>query len=161
MWKRFVACIMIALSLLSLSGLTYATNVVDQTKYEVLNPEKSSYSTRDRVILINGKAPSGTEITIDVYGTTDLTRSAFNLDKLPTEKDYILLLTETVTSGNLGLFQKQMDLVKGINKIVVKFNVEGVEPKEFIVFVHNRNRIIINRESITRESNSTVLPLLR
>lgn len=168
MWKRIVACIMIALSLLSLGNFSYATNVVDATKYEILNPEKASYSTKERVVLINGKAPSGTEVTIEVYGTTDsirrnsnsdklTTNRNFDLDKLPTKEDYILLLTEKVTSGNLGLFQNQLDLVKGINKIVINFGVEGLEAKEIIVYVYNRDRIV------TRESNkiSDILPLLR
>lgn len=168
MWKRIVACIMIAISLLSLGNFSYATNVVDTTKYEILNPEKASYSTKERVVLINGKAPSGTEVTIDVYGTTDSIRRItnsdklaikkdFNLDKLPTAEDYILLLSEKVTSGNLGLFQKQLDLIKGINKIVINFGVEGVETKEIIIYVYNRDRIV------TRESNkiSEILPLLR
>ncbi len=155
MWKRILACIMIALSIITFTNFSYATNVVGTTKYEILNPEKVSYSTRDRVVLINGKAPSGTEVTINVYGTTDLTRSKFNLDTLPGEKDYIFLLSEKVTSGNLGLFQKQLNLVKGINKIVINFGVEGVENKEIIVYVYNRSILVI------RENNNIVLPLLK
>jgi hypothetical protein len=56
---------MIMLSLMSFSTLSYAT-VVDASKYEIINPEKSSYSTEEKVVLINGKAPSGTEVTINV-----------------------------------------------------------------------------------------------
>lgn len=131
MWKRILACLLIVLSVVSFSSMGFATNLVDTTKYEILNPEKSSYSTNDKVILINGKAPSGTEVKIDVYGTTDLSKEGnFTLDKLPTEKDYILLLSETTVSGNMGLFQKQLDLLKGVNKIVIDFQVEGVEPVE-------------------------------
>lgn len=156
MWKRILACLLIVLSIVSFSSMGFATNVVDITKYEVLNPEKSSYSTNDKVILINGKAPSGTEVKIDVYGTTDLSKEgSFTLDKLPTEKDYILLLSETTVSGNMGLFQKQLDLLKGVNKIVIDFQVEGVEPVEKIVYVYNRTRA-------TRETKiTTILPLLK
>lgn len=159
MLKRFIACIMIALSLLTFTNFSYASNVVDASKYEILNPEKISYSTRDRVVLINGKAPAGTEITINLYGTTDLTRSRFNLDKMPTQDDYILLSTEGITSGNLNLFQKQLDLVKGINKIMINFGVEGVENKEIIVYVYNRNRLVIRENS--NSNNNVVLPLLK
>ncbi len=155
MWKKIIACIMIAFCISTFNNFSYATNVVDTTKYEILNPEKVSYSTRDKVVLINGRAPSGTEITINLYGTTDLTRSRFNLDTLPTEQDYILLSSEKVTSGNLGLFQKQLDLVKGINKIGINFGVQGVENKEIIVYVYNRSRLVI------RENNNIVLPLLK
>ncbi len=155
MWKRIIACVLIAFGLMMFNNFSYATNVVDTTKYQILNPEKVSYSTRDRVVLINGKAPSGTEITINLYGTTDLTRSKFNLDTLPGPRDYILLSSEKVTSGNLDLFQNQLDLVKGINRISINFGVEGVENKEIIVYVYNRDRLVI------RESSNIVLPLLR
>ena len=163
MWKRIIACIMIMLSLISISTLSYAT-IVDASKYEILNPEKSSYATEEKVVLINGKAPSGTEVTIDVYGTTDIAidgttntgRKNFNLDKLPAEDDYILLATEKVSSGNMGLFQKQMDLVKGVNKVVINFDVEGIDPVEIIVYVYNRSRIV-TREAI----KTTILPLLK
>ncbi len=163
MWKRIITCIMIMLSLMSFSTLSYAT-VVDASKYEIINPEKSSYSTEEKVVLINGKAPSGTEVTINVYGTTDIsiknTKNGkdknFNLDKLPTEDDYILMSTEKVSSGNMGLFQKQMDLVKGINKIVINFGVEGIDKVEIIVYVYDR-RGIVTREAI----KTTILPLLK
>lgn len=150
MLKKIVASILIGLSLFSLSTSGYATNVIDITKYAIINPEKLSYSTADKVILINGKAPSETEVIINVYGSTDitLTRRTFNLNNLPTEKDYILNVSEKVTSGNMGLFQKQMNLVKGINKLVIDYGVLGVAPVEIIVYVYDRVRI-------------TTLPLLR
>jgi len=164
MLKKITVCLLIVLSLVSFSAIGYATNVVDATKYEILNPEKSAYSTRDKIILINGKAPSGTEVTIEVYGTTDITlndtnnlsKQGFNLDNLPTETDYILKATEKVTSGNMGLFLKQLDLVKGINKIVINFGTEGIEPVEKIVYVYNRVKATAQEPRITN-----VLPLLR
>ena len=171
MWKKFIACALICISLISFSSFSFATpgstngsaTVVDSSKYEVLKPEKESYSTTDKVILLNGKAPSGTEITIDIYGTTeiDIEKKTFNLDKLPTEKDYILVVSEKVTSGNMGFFQKQMELVKGINKIVINFGVEGIEPKEYIVYVYDRIKTE-NKLNITRDVRLTeVLPLLK
>jgi hypothetical protein len=162
MWKKIIACMLIMLSLISISTLSYATTV-DASKYEILNPEKSSYSTEENIVLVNGKAPSGTEITVNVYGTTDnngvrnARETSFNLDNLPTEKDYILKATEKVTSGNMGLFQKQMDLVKGINKVVIDFGVEGIDPVEIIVYVYNRSKIV-TRDAI---KTTTILPLLK
>lgn len=171
MWKKFIVCALICLSLISFSSFSFATiestngstTAIDPSKYEVLKPEKESYSTTDKVILLNGKAPSGTEITIDIYGTTDIdiAKQTFNLDKLPTEKDYILVVSENVTSGNMGFFQKQMELVKGINKIVINFGVEGVESKEYIVYVYDRIKTE-NRLNITRDGRLTdILPLLK
>lgn len=132
---------LIVLSIVSIglfSDQTYATEV-DSSKYEVLNPTKSSFSITDKVYLINGKAPTGTDVTIEVYGTTDLTKKSFNLDRLPSEDDYIEIFSETVTSGNMGFFQKQIDLVMGINKVVVDFDIEGIEVKEYIIFVYDKS----------------------
>ncbi len=105
---------------------------VDISKYQVINPEKNAYSTEDKVAFINGKAPSGTSIVIQVYGTT---RKNFDLLTLPTEDDYIEILSETVKSGNLGFFDKQLELVAGINKIVIDFGVEEVPTVEIIVYL--------------------------
>jgi hypothetical protein len=151
MIKRIIACFLIALSLMSFGTFAYATNV-DASKYAILNPEKLTYSTEDKVILINGKAPSGTEITLDIYGTidtADLRKSNFDLNNLPSEEDYILITNNKVTSGNMGLFSKQLDLVKGINKIVIDYGVEGVEPVEIIVYVYNRDRTKVREPRIS------------
>lgn len=108
---------------------------VDISKYQVINPEKNAYSTEDKVIFINGKAPSGTSIGIKLYGTTDLTRKSFNLLKLPGKDDYIEVSDETVKAGNMGFFDKQLDLVTGINKIIIDFGVDGVPSVEKIIYV--------------------------
>lgn len=141
MLKKIVTCMLIALCIVSIgffSNEAYATEV-DASNYEVLNPTKDSFSITDKVFLINGKAPTGTDVTIEVYGTTDLTKKSFNLDRLPEEDDYIEIFSETVTAGNMGFFQKQIDLVMGINKVVVDFDVEGIDSKEYIIFVYDKS----------------------
>lgn len=149
MWKKILASLFIGVSLLAISSTALAnptnststTKVeqaakteqkVDISKYQVINPEKSPYSTEDKVAFINGKAPSGTSIVIQVYGTT---RKNFDLITLPTEDDYIEVFTDTVKSGNMGFFDKQLELVTGINKIVINFGVDGVPTVEIIVYV--------------------------
>lgn len=144
MWKKILIGLFIGTSLFAVKSNVYAANTtnatkieqkVDLTKYQVTNPEKHAYSTEDKVAFIHGKAPAGTSITIQVYGTTDLTRKNFNLLKLPAADDYIEVFSETIKSGNMGLFDKQLDLVTGINKIIIKFDVEDVPSREIIVFV--------------------------
>jgi len=107
----------------------------DKTKYQLTKPEENAYSTENKLAFIHGRAPSGTTITIEVYGTTDLTRKGFNLLNLPTEDDYIEVFTETTKSGNMGLFDKQLDLVTGINKIIINYGVEGIDPDIIIIYV--------------------------
>lgn len=147
MWKRLLVSLFIGVSLLGFNSVGHsveATNKsnielkADGKKYEITQPEKLSYSTESKIALINGKAPAKTSISIKIYGTTDITKKNFNLDKLPTDKDYIEIFTETIKSGNMGLFQKQLDLVMGINKIIIDFNVVGEEPKEIIVYVYDK-----------------------
>ena len=161
-WRRLIASILIAFSIISFSTLGFAApdTTIDKSKYEILNPEKSSFSTSNKVILINGKAPTGTEITIDVYGTTDLTRKNFNLDQLPTEEDYIEIMTDTVKSGNMGFFQKQIDLVLGINKIIITFDVEELSPEELIIYVYDKTKAETEITKAREAKFSEIVPLL-
>lgn len=147
MWKKVIVSLIIGASLLTISNGVYAaktTNTpkieqkIDKTKYQLINPEKSSYSTEDKIVLISGKAPSGTSIGIEIYGTTDITKKNFNLDKLPSNKDYIEIFSETIKSGNMGFFQKQLNLVMGINKIIINYGVEGVPKEEIIIYVYDK-----------------------
>lgn len=139
MIKKLSICFLVVICFIFIGAFdnqAYA-NEIDLSKYEVFNPSKSSFSITDRVYLINGKAPTGTDVIVDIYGTTDLTRKNFNLENLPSGEDYIEIFTETVTSGNMGFFQKQLDLVMGINKIVVTFDIEGIRPMEYIILVYD------------------------
>ena len=95
------------------------------------------------------------------YGTTDLTRRNFNLDNLPLAEDYILIHTDSVISGNMGFFQKQLDLVRGINKINIDFGVEGVANKEIIVYKYDVARADIRLPYIRTNSSRTLIPLIR
>lgn len=158
MWKKLLIGFFLCVSLMAFSTVGHATgetttktelknsfNIdkveqvenkeVDKSKYGLISPEKTAYTTKDKVAFINGKAPSETKVTIQVYGTTDLTRKSFDLSTLPGEDDYIESYTDEVISGNMGFFDKQLDLVSGINKIILNFNVEGVPNIEIIVFV--------------------------
>lgn len=158
MWKKILTSFLICSALLTIGSISYATEgtgiditkpkseitiekkevkveAVDLSKYQITSPEEKAYTSKDRIAFINGKAPSGTTITIEVYGTTDLTRKVFNLFKLPTKEDYIEIHEEEIEVGNMGFFDKQLELVTGINKIVINFNIKGVPPQEIIIFV--------------------------
>jgi len=135
MFKKAIISLIVVLLVFGFASTSFASTIND--KYEIIKPEKSAFSSSERVVFINGRAPSGTEITINIFGTTDLTRRSFSLDRLPTEQEYILIANEKVSSGNLGLFQKQMDLVRGINKIVIDFGVNGITKKEYIIFTYD------------------------
>ncbi|MCR3955665.1 MAG: hypothetical protein NUK57_05160 [Gudongella sp.] len=166
MFKRTLASLMIMMAVLGFASFANASTVITgnaittRTDYEIIKPERSVYSSSERVVLINGRAPSGTEITVKLYGTTDLTRRSFNLDRLPSPEDYILISSESVTSGNLGFFQKQMDLVRGINRLVIDFGVEEVEDREFIVYKYDVRTTEI-RLPYDRESGGIRIPLIR
>lgn len=165
MWKKILASLFIGASLLAISSVGYsaalnnttkAEHKVDLSKYEVINPEKSPYSIEDKVVFINGKAPSGTSIVIQVYGTT---RKNFDLITLPTEDDYIEVFTDTVKSGNMGFFDKQLDLVTGINKIIIKFQVEGVPSVEIIVYVKPAE--VENNKKEVRITDINIIDILK
>ncbi len=166
MIKKMLFSLVIFLAFLSIGEISYATSTINQTttsgiEYDIIKPDKQSYSSSEKVVLINGKAPSSTEVTIEVYGTTDLTRRNFNLDNLPLAEDYILIYTDSVVSGNMGFFQKQLDLVNGINKINIDFGVEGVANKEIIVFKYNVERADVRLPYIRTNSSRILIPLIR
>lgn len=167
MIKKMIFSLVFLLAFLSIGDISFATSTTNGMtttsgiEYDIIKPEKKSYSSSEKVVLINGKAPSGTEVTIEIYGTTDLTRRTFNLDNLPLEEDYILKTTDSVISGNMGFFQKQLDLVRGINRIIIDFGVDGVEDKEIIVFKYDVVRTDIRLPYIRTNSSRTLIPLIR
>lgn len=148
MIKRVMASVLVGLMLIMGTSFSYSTPITttnkskvtaDLSKYELFTPEKPLYSTENKTLQLNGKAPSGSEIKLEVFGTTDLTKKSFNLTKLPSEKDYIQTIDEVITSGNMGFFQKQIELVMGINKIIIDFGLEGVSPIEIIIYVYDKS----------------------
>jgi hypothetical protein len=167
MIKKMIFSLVFFIAFLSVGQTSYATSTINQVttttaiEYEIIKPERKSYSSSEKVVLINGKAPSGTEVTIEMYGTTDLTRRNFNLDNLPLKDDYIMISTESVISGNMGFFQKQLDLVRGINKIIIDFGVEGVEDEEIIVYKYDVVRSNISLQYIRTNTSRTLIPLIR
>jgi len=128
------------------SNRTLKTNVEG---YEVINPDKESFSTKDRVALINGKAPRNTPINIKLYGTTDLNKKNFNLNKLPGKDDYVEVSSETIYAGNLGFFQKQQDLVMGMNKVQINFGANGVKPIEILIYVYEKTPTVTEIISVS------------
>lgn len=108
----------------------------EAAKYNITKPEKKAFSIEKKISFVNGIAPAGTTVSIKVYGTADLTAKKFNLATLPKHEEYIQLATHELVVGKLGVFDKQLDLVTGINRVVVDFNVEGLDPVELIIFVH-------------------------
>ena len=169
MFKRIIASILLGLMLMTMTNFSYAAPItitakenvrIDLSKYEILTPEKPLYSTDNKNLQLNGKAPSGSEVKIEVFGTTDLTKRNFNLTKLPSEKDYIQVISEVTTSGNMGFFQKQIELVMGINKIIIDFGLEDVNPVEIIIYVYDKS-VAQGAINITKEVRiSNLIPLL-
>lgn len=157
MWKRFLICFFIGISILTIGSTGYASAPANKSKvelkvdgktYQEKGSGKNAYSKEDKIALINGKAPARTPIKIKIYGTTDLTKKNFNLNKLPSDQDYIEIFNETIRSGNMGFFQKKLDLVLGINKIILDFSIDGESPKEIIIYVYDKaptlTEIILN-----------------
>ena len=87
MLKRVVAGTLVLATILANGAIGYASGTVNTTKdpnvkiesleetqkYQIFSPEKEKYATTDKVVLLSGKAPEGTVVSIEVYATTDLT----------------------------------------------------------------------------------------
>ena len=161
MIKKVLVGILIGTSILAINNFSYAKDTtkvgthavrveqkIDTEKYNIIRPEKRLYAIEEKIDFINGIAPADTTIIIEIYGTTDLTRKNFNLLKLPSEEDYIEVFSEEIIVGSSGTFSKQLELVTGINKIIINFGVEGLASEEIIIFVNPNNREIKRTEKL-------------
>ncbi len=160
MIRKILVGFLIGLSILTMSNFSHANNLtnneikltriekVDLNRYRLIRPEKRLYAIEEKIDFINGVAPAETKVTIEICGTTDLTRKLFNLLKLPSEEDYIEVFNEVITVGNSGTFSKQLDLVSGINRVKIDFGIEGLEPEKIIIFVNPITREIKRAENL-------------
>ena len=139
MRRRTIISLFVLIMILTIPNMGYAANARRNINdnYKVNIPSDLATSTREKVTLVSGNAPNGTEIVIEVYGTADLTGKKFNLNKLPKDADYILISSETIKSGRLG-FAKEVELVNGINKVVVIFKVNGAPQEQRIIYVYDK-----------------------
>ncbi|NMB07960.1 MAG: hypothetical protein GX981_06210 [Tissierellia bacterium] len=140
MKRRIILSLFVLIMVFTIPNMSYAASSRirnTNNRYQVNVPEESTLATGEKVAVISGKAPEGTSIVIEVYGTTDLTGKKFNLNKLPSAKDYILISSETIKSGSVG-FGKEIELVNGINKIVVIFKIKGEPQEQRIIYVYDK-----------------------
>lgn len=150
MWRRFVALLFALITIINISSFAFADDI-DSSKYQVILPKEEASAYKNKVILISGQAPVGTKISIELYGVVDLTGNKYSLINLPNKDDYTLISTSDIESGPLG-FAKEVELIRGINKIIVNFNVEGIASVERIVYYYEAQQIF---ETLR---NSSVIP---
>lgn len=150
MWRKIVALLFALITITNISTIALADNV-DSSKYQVILPKEEASAYKNKVILISGQAPVGTKISIELYGVVDLTGNKYSLINLPNKDDYTLISTADIESGPLG-FAKEVELISGINKIIVNFNVEGIDSVERIVYYYEAHQIF---ETLR---NSSVIP---
>lgn len=163
MWKKltislFIFAIIIFISSVGFAASTNNTkptvNKIDATKYQIITPEENLSATMKKIVLISGKAPEGTNIVIDVYGAIDLTGKNYSLTKLPDKDAYTLISRKTIKSGALG-FGEEVELILGINKIIITFDVNGVPSVERILYRYEASQAV---ESLR---NSPISPTAR
>lgn len=135
MKKRISSILLLLLIVLSIGTPSYA-----DSKYQVNTPSKSSISTTKNTVLISGKAPRETEISIDVYGAANIRGRNYSLKNLPENEDYVLISKQNISSGAAG-FGEEVKLIKGINKIVVSFKVDGVDSVQRIIYHYDASEL--------------------
>lgn len=151
MWKKITISLFALILIFSISTAGYAASTnkvnpnaakVDVSKYQVNTPKENSSASKKKVVLVSGKAPEGTSVVIKVYGAVDLTGKNYTLAKLPKEDDYVIIpdSCKTVKSGPAG-FGEEIELIMGINKVIVNFNVDGVPPVEKIIYYYEAEQL--------------------
>lgn len=157
MYKKFSKVIIVLFlffAIINIGSVSKAAKV-DVSKYEVIYPVEKTSSTANNNVLVNGKAPTGTNIKIDIFITTDLTKKNFDLSKLPENKDYINTQNIQLTAGNMSYFQHEISLVNGINKMILDFGVKEILPKEYIIYVYDTSNGNTSRKMIE------IVPILK
>jgi|UPI0006B4B9A0 hypothetical protein len=146
MWKKISAVLFVFIIILSLSTNGYAVSMknakpkVDISKYQVNVPKEDSSSSNKKTVLVSGNAPKDTSIVIDLYGAVDLTGENYTLAKLPKDDEYVLISSQTIKSGPAG-FGEEIELIMGINKVIVTFNVDGVPAVEKIIYYYEAEQL--------------------
>ena len=147
MWKKTIASLLILIVIISISTAGYTASMsktkpkVDLSKYQINTPKEDSSPSNKKTVLISGNAPKDTNIVIEVYGAVDLTGKNYTLAKLPKDEDYILISSQTIESGDAGGFGEEVELIMGINKIIITFKVDGVPSEEKIIYYYEAEQI--------------------
>lgn len=137
MKKRVLSTILVFIVIFSISTTSFASS---GSKYQVNTPKSGALSTTKGTILISGKAPRGTSVSIDVYGAADIRGRDYNLANLPKNSDYVFISKQNLKAGAAG-FGEEVKLIKGINKIVVSFKVNGVNSVQKIVYYYDASEL--------------------
>lgn len=147
MWKKTITSLLVFIVIFSISTVGYAASAskikpkIDLSKYQINTPKEDSSSSNKKTVLISGNAPKDTSIVIEVYGAVDLTGKNYTLAKLPKDEDYIFISSQTIKSGAAGGFGSEIELIMGINKVTITFNVDGVPSEEKIIYYYEAERI--------------------
>ncbi len=168
MWKKLLIGILVLTTIFINSPVSHGasnyakrnvtTKVEDSSKYQIIKPEKDIFASPDRIVLVSGKAPDGTNVIIEAFGTTDMTRNNFSLTNLPNDKDYVRRLSETMKVNGSGLFSKELDLILGVNKIVVTFkNASDQVVAQKIIYVSDLNQANKSVKSIPDKKLSDIM----
>lgn len=169
MMKRFLIGILILSTIFINSPISHgaSTNYVrrgisarieSNNKYQIISPDKDIFATSEKTVLLSGKAPAGTNITIEAFGTTDMTGKNFNLSNLPNEKDYIRRYSDTIKVGDSELYSRELNLILGVNKIVVTFrNSDDKVVGQKIIYVSDLNQVNKSVNSIPGSKRSDVM----
>ena len=137
---------------------TVAMRVEKSDKYQIKSPEKDMFASPDKTVLVSGTAPKDTNVIIEAFGTTDMTGNNFNLTNLPDEKDYIRRFKETIKVGGMGCFKKELNLILGVNKIVVTFkNAEDEVIGQKIIYVSDLNEASESVEDIPNKKRPDLI----
>ena len=141
MKKKMLTGLFMFLIIFTMSSTSLASG---NSKYQVNTPDKDSISTTKDTMLISGKAPRGTKVTIDLYGAVDVRGKNYTLANLPNNKDYVFISKQNLKSGAAG-FGEEVKLIKGINKVIVTFKVDGVKPVQKIIYMYDKDQLLKSR----------------
>lgn len=141
MLRKLLSVAIVFVALCTIGTVAYADGEVTTENQEVQNKEleivgpEDMSTTTDKVIILSGKGKEGTNVIIEVYSTVTISKDTFTLENLPEDDEYILMTSEEFEISSLGSFAKEVELKKGLYKIVFSVKIDDEVKTEGIRYI--------------------------
>ena len=149
--KKKVLIFILCLFIFTIGSSSFAK---DAYVFKVTKPDQDIYSTIDETLFINGSAPKNANVEIKHY-LKDISFKDFESykDKYPKLDDfkkhfeeevikddgYEELSKTSISVGSLGIFSKKLNLMGGVNKIVISDGAKA--EKVFYIYLSDADNI--------------------
>ena len=132
--KKKVLIFILCLFIFTIGSVSIAK---DAYVFRVSKPDQDIYSTIDEALFINGSAPKNANVEIKHY-LASVSYKDFE-EEMIKEDGYEELSKTSISVGSLGIFSKKLNLMGGVNKIVISDGAKA--EKVFYIYLSDADNI--------------------